>query len=145
MFFSQLLNLESWTGTRFLLVVAGSNVNDTITPTCVGSEAAMPFCCSILKMSSTEYGTKFQAYAHLKDDALIEGDFVTKRGALVRLLKDDLRKFHRGQKPRHLDSRCLRGMWSEGCNVEYKRPTKVLRSTKNRQRRDKGQARFARW
>ncbi|KAJ7712383.1 hypothetical protein B0H14DRAFT_2645295 [Mycena olivaceomarginata] len=85
-----LLNLESHTGTRFLLVVAGSNVNDTITPTCVGSEAAMPFCSSILKMSSTEYGTKFQAYAHLKDDALIEGDFATKRGALVRLLKDDL-------------------------------------------------------
>jgi hypothetical protein len=80
-------------GTRFLLIVAGSNVNDTITPTCVGSEAAMPFCSSILKMSSTEYGTKFQAYAHLKDDALIEGDFATKRGALVRLLKDDLRKF----------------------------------------------------
>ncbi|KAJ7810833.1 hypothetical protein B0H14DRAFT_3480235 [Mycena olivaceomarginata] len=55
-------------GARFLLVVAGSNVNDTITPTCVGSEAAMPFCSSILKMSSTEYGTKFQAYAHLKDN-----------------------------------------------------------------------------
>ncbi|KAJ7882556.1 hypothetical protein B0H14DRAFT_3433356 [Mycena olivaceomarginata] len=50
----------------------------------------MPFCSSILKMSSTEYGTKFQAYTHLKDDALIEGDFATKRGALVRLLKDNL-------------------------------------------------------
>jgi hypothetical protein len=25
---------------------------------------------------------------------------------------------HWGQKPTHLDSRCLRGMWSEGSNVE---------------------------
>ncbi|KAJ7874557.1 hypothetical protein B0H14DRAFT_3437723 [Mycena olivaceomarginata] len=81
--YDELLNLESRTGARFLLVVAGSNVNDTITPTCVGSEAAMPFCSSILKMSSTEYGTKFQAYAHLKDDALIEGGLCDKaRGHL---------------------------------------------------------------
>ncbi|KAJ6551060.1 hypothetical protein DFH09DRAFT_1319625 [Mycena vulgaris] len=49
-----LVNMESCTGARAILIVAGSSVSDTITPTVLGTDNSFNFVSSVLKMSQTQ-------------------------------------------------------------------------------------------
>ncbi|KAJ7854846.1 hypothetical protein B0H14DRAFT_3648981 [Mycena olivaceomarginata] len=83
-----LIKLEERTGARGILVVAGSNVNDTIVPVCMGSTESLDFCSSALKMSSTALASTFEAFSRPKSNgaAAEEGPFLQNRGEVVRLL-----------------------------------------------------------
>ncbi|KAJ7842642.1 hypothetical protein B0H14DRAFT_3456693 [Mycena olivaceomarginata] len=82
-----LIKLEERTGARGILVVAGSNVNDTIVPVCMGSTESLDFCSSALKMSSTALASTFEAFSRTKSNgaAAEEGPFLQNRGEVTKL------------------------------------------------------------
>lgn len=91
----QLLRLEQRTGARSILLVSGSDVSDTIVPTCVGSAASLSFVPAVLKMTTTALASTFEAYSRLKDEDLINGDFASKRARVVSMLNTGLCAFSR--------------------------------------------------
>ena len=90
----QLVRLESRTGARSILLVAGSSVTDTIVPVCMGSPEALEFSSSILKMSSPALATTFESFSRMKTSGKSEamGTFLQNRAEFVRLLGENLRK-----------------------------------------------------
>jgi hypothetical protein len=79
-------------------------------------------CCGGLRFSDIE--NLFQI------SATQATEIVTKAGAGC-LREGRQVVIHWGQTPTHLDSRCLRGMFSAGRELVDKRPIKVLGWTKN--------------
>ncbi|KAJ7842918.1 hypothetical protein B0H13DRAFT_2364981 [Mycena leptocephala] len=88
--YDELLRLEQRTGARSILLVSGSDVSDTIVPTCVGSAASLSFVPAVLKMTTTAFASTFEAYSRLKDEDLINGDFASKRARVVSMLNTGL-------------------------------------------------------
>ncbi|KAJ6525801.1 hypothetical protein DFH09DRAFT_1095513 [Mycena vulgaris] len=62
-FFEELILLEKQTGARGFAVIAGSNVNDTIIPTVVGSPESCKFLADVHKMTPATYALKFNKWA----------------------------------------------------------------------------------
>ncbi|KAJ7199045.1 hypothetical protein GGX14DRAFT_573123 [Mycena pura] len=87
----ELLNLERRTGARGIVLVAGSHPNDTIAPTCIGSDESLSFVSSILKLPPASLASKFEAFNKLKDKGLETAAFAKKCAAVVEGINDGLR------------------------------------------------------
>ncbi|KAJ6602042.1 hypothetical protein DFH09DRAFT_1302207 [Mycena vulgaris] len=89
--YNELVNMESRTGARAILIVAGSSVSDTITPTVLGTDNSLNFVSSVLKMSQTQLASKFSAYACLMEGADDENSHLARRSKCVAMIQDGLR------------------------------------------------------
>ncbi|KAJ7670819.1 hypothetical protein DFH06DRAFT_1125105 [Mycena polygramma] len=64
----ELILLEKRTGARSLLIIAGSNVNDTIRPQILGSPASCNFVAEVLKMPPAQLPQKLHRWGCFSDD-----------------------------------------------------------------------------
>ncbi|KAJ7440036.1 hypothetical protein FB451DRAFT_1445183 [Mycena latifolia] len=90
--YDELVNLEARTGARALLIIAGSSVTDTISPTVLGTDNSTSFVSGILKMSTTQLASKFGAYSCLVEGADDEGSHSQRRGKCVAMIQDGLQR-----------------------------------------------------
>ncbi|KAJ7112307.1 hypothetical protein C8R44DRAFT_741990 [Mycena epipterygia] len=87
----ELVLLENRTGARGYCVLGGSNVNDTITPTVLGTPESCAFIPDILKMDTGTLALKFQRYSTLKDSGPPK-DATKRRSEVVEMIERELRK-----------------------------------------------------
>ncbi|KAJ6522078.1 hypothetical protein DFH09DRAFT_1330723 [Mycena vulgaris] len=84
-FFEELILLEKRTGARGFAVIAGSNVNDTIVPTVVGSPKSCKFLADVHKMTPATYTLKEEVDTDKMGHTEV-------KGVVAKLLQENLRR-----------------------------------------------------
>ncbi|KAJ6546110.1 hypothetical protein DFH09DRAFT_1088060 [Mycena vulgaris] len=91
-FFEELILLEKRTGARGFAVIAGSNVNDTIIPTVVGSPESCKFLADVHKMTPATYALKFNKWACFREEVDTDKMGHTElKGVVAKALQENLR------------------------------------------------------
>ncbi|KAJ6563276.1 hypothetical protein DFH09DRAFT_1082335 [Mycena vulgaris] len=92
-FFEELILLEKRTGARGFAVIAGSNVNDTIVPTVVGSPESCKFLADVHKMTPATYALKFNKWACFREEVDTDKMGHTElKGVVAKALQENLRR-----------------------------------------------------